>query len=126
MYYLYRFNIVSDSLETYKEITNITRSWPIVFRQRIVFGEYKKIFYPPGTEKMRNFFRPCATERLFLAQAYEDKDSLVFLDTDTLFLRPPEDLSCQVENFAREEIMGIAPCLYYYSPHFEKVREMST
>lgn len=117
------FNIVSDSLETFNEITNITQRWPIAYRQRIVFGEYKEIFYPPGTEQMKNMFRPCATERLFLAHAYEEKDSLVFLDTDTLFLRPPEDLSRQIYNFESEQAIGIAPCLYYYGPKFFKVRE---
>lgn len=113
---------MSDSLATHLAVTNLTQGWPSTYRQRVVFGEYKEVFYPPGTEKLREMFRPCATERLFLAQAYEDKDALLFLDTDTLFLRPPEDLWCQINNFGREQIISMAPCLYFYGPYFRKVR----
>ncbi|MPC61330.1 Glucoside xylosyltransferase 1 [Portunus trituberculatus] len=90
-----------------------------MLRQRIAFSKYKQVFYPPGTEKMKNLFRPCATGKLFLAQTLEDKDAVVFLDTDTLFLKPPEMLWRTLYDFNPYQVIGIAPCLYYYGRHFK-------
>ncbi|KAG0713148.1 Glucoside xylosyltransferase 2 [Chionoecetes opilio] len=115
-----RFNIVSDTYKTYEEVTNITQAWPIEYKQRIVFGDFKRIYYPPGTEKMKNMFRLCATERLFLAQTFEEKDALIFLDTDVLFLRPPEYLWGHIHNFTTEQAIGIAPCPLHVWPAVQK------
>ncbi|XP_063875952.1 uncharacterized protein LOC135108970 isoform X2 [Scylla paramamosain] len=114
------FNIVADSYATYETVTNLTASWPAAYRQRVVFDEFKKVFFPPGTKKMKNLFRPCAIGKLFLAQTFEDKDAVVFLDTDTLFLMPPEDLWRKVYEFNPHQVIGIAPCLYMYGPGFKK------
>ncbi|XP_045119476.1 glucoside xylosyltransferase 1-like isoform X3 [Portunus trituberculatus] len=113
------FNIVADSYATYETVANLTASWPAAYRQRIAFSKYKQVFYPPGTEKMKNLFRPCATGKLFLAQTLEDKDAVVFLDTDTLFLKPPEMLWRTLYDFNPYQVIGIAPCLYYYGRHFK-------
>ncbi|XP_063875962.1 glucoside xylosyltransferase 2-like isoform X4 [Scylla paramamosain] len=114
------FNIVADSYATYETVTNLTASWPAAYRERVVFDEFKEVFYPPGAEDMMNMFRLCATERLFLAQTFEDKDAVVFLDTDTLFLMPPENLWRKVYEFNPHQVIGIAPCLYMYGPRFKK------
>ncbi|KAK8388018.1 hypothetical protein O3P69_020122 [Scylla paramamosain] len=114
------FNILADSYTTYEMVVNLTASWSAAYRQRVVLGDYKEVFYPPGTEEMKNMFRPCATGRLFLAQTFEDKDAMVFLDTDTLFLMPPEELWRKVCAFNLHHVIGIAPCLYLYGPGFKK------
>ncbi|MPC45125.1 Glucoside xylosyltransferase 1 [Portunus trituberculatus] len=90
-----------------------------MLRQRLVFSEYKQVFYPPGTKKIKNLFRPCATGKLFLPQTLQDKDAVVFLDTDTLFLMPPEMLWRKLYAFNPSQIIGIAPCLHECSTVFK-------
>ncbi|XP_045624744.1 glucoside xylosyltransferase 1 isoform X1 [Procambarus clarkii] len=114
-----KFNIITDTTEMYHDIINVTRSWPEAYRSRLIFDN-TRVFYPPKTEEMRDMFRPCATERLFLPQIFPQKDALIFLDTDLLFMQPPEDLWKEFQNFEERHSVGISPCLYMYGPGFKK------
>ncbi|XP_045624745.1 glucoside xylosyltransferase 1 isoform X2 [Procambarus clarkii] len=116
-----KFNIITDTTEMYHDIINVTRSWPEAYRSRLIFDN-TRVFYPPKTEEMRDMFRPCATERLFLPQIFPQKDALIFLDTDLLFMQPPEDLWKEFQNFEERHSVGISPCLYMYGPGFKKER----
>ncbi|RXG67460.1 hypothetical protein Avbf_08015 [Armadillidium vulgare] len=43
-------------------------------------------------------------------------DSVVYLDTDMIFLKPPEDLWEEFSKFDSFQISGMAPCLFHYTP----------
>ncbi|XP_068241319.1 glucoside xylosyltransferase 1-like [Palaemon carinicauda] len=45
-------------------------------------------------------------------------DALIAVDTDVLFMQPPEDLWDEFGNFERRQISGIAPCLSRYGRNF--------
>ncbi|GFG37561.1 hypothetical protein Cfor_09602 [Coptotermes formosanus] len=45
-----------------------------------------------NTDEWRKLFKPCASQRLFLPTVLHDVDSLLYVDTDTLFLGPLEDV----------------------------------
>ena len=63
---------------------------------------------------MRSMFRVCATERLFVPDMFPSLDAAVYIDTDLLFLRPPEDLWNEFLRFDRRQVAAMAPCLYHY------------
>uniref|UniRef100_A0A6A7G324 UDP-D-xylose:beta-D-glucoside alpha-1,3-D-xylosyltransferase n=1 Tax=Hirondellea gigas TaxID=1518452 RepID=A0A6A7G324_9CRUS len=63
---------------------------------------------------MRNMFRECATERLFLPQMLPTEDALIYLDTDLIFMRPPEELWHHFYNFNEKQVAAMAPCLFHY------------
>ncbi|XP_069677720.1 glucoside xylosyltransferase 1 isoform X2 [Periplaneta americana] len=45
-----------------------------------------------NVDEWRKLFKPCASQRLFLPTVLSDIDSLLYVDTDTLFLGPLEDV----------------------------------
>ncbi|XP_066972456.1 glucoside xylosyltransferase 2-like [Macrobrachium rosenbergii] len=110
-----QFSIVTNSQETYKEITGITDSWPSEYhRRRLVFGVRRDVYYPPDLSDMQNMFCTCCTERLFLPDILADVDSVIFVDTDTIFMQPPEDLFENFGFFDERQVAGVTPCLYMY------------
>lgn len=63
---------------------------------------------------MREMFHACSTERLFLHKILPSEDSAVYLDTDNIFLKPPEDLWEEFSHFDSIQMSGLSPCLYLY------------
>lgn len=63
---------------------------------------------------MRRLFRPCATLRLFLAELLPSVDSVIYLDTDLIFLRPLTDLWAKFKKFSEVNLAAMAPCLNHY------------
>ena len=43
-------------------------------------------------KQWKKLFKPCASQRLFLPQILASVDSLLYVDTDVVFLAPVEDL----------------------------------
>ena len=52
--------------------------------------------------------QPCATQRLFLPRVLAEEDAVVYLDTDTLFMRPPEELWAQFAHFGPQTLVAMA------------------
>ena len=68
------------------------------------------IQFPPGTEKAwRDLFKPCACQRLFIPSLLKDVSATLYLDTDTLFHRPPEDIWRLFRRFNGSHIAALAP-----------------
>ncbi|XP_063605885.1 glucoside xylosyltransferase 2-like, partial [Penaeus indicus] len=115
-----RFLVIADSKSLYQRLVNTTSNWPIEYQQRLSF-EYYNVWYPPGREDMRNMFRVCATERLFLPDMFPDLDAAIYIDTDLVFLRPPEDLWAEFRKFNDRQVAAMAPCLYHYGSTRNKI-----
>ncbi|XP_037783291.1 glucoside xylosyltransferase 2-like [Penaeus monodon] len=115
-----RFLVIADSKSLYQRLVNTTSNWPIEYQQRLSF-EYYDVWYPPGREDMRNMFRVCATERLFLPDMFPDLDAAIYIDTDLVFLRPPEDLWAEFRKFNDKQVAAMAPCLYHYGSTRNKI-----
>ncbi|XP_064119247.1 glucoside xylosyltransferase 1-like [Macrobrachium nipponense] len=56
----------------------------------------------------------CCTERLFLPDVFPDVDSVIFIDTDTIFMQSPEDLFKHFAFFDDRQVAGVTPSLYWY------------
>ncbi len=69
---------------------------------------------------MATWFRPCATLRLFLPNLVPPEvDTLLFVDTDFIFLDNPVKLIESIEydadvNFKSGKLAAMAPCLFHY------------
>ncbi|KAI8505422.1 Glucoside xylosyltransferase 2 [Branchiostoma belcheri] len=62
-------------------------SWPASIHEKLSYTIYP-IMYPPGenSQEWKKLFRPCASQRLFLPELLTEVDSLLYMDTDILFL----------------------------------------
>lgn len=112
---------MADSKELYHRFTNVTSEWPEEYQRRIAF-EWHPVWYPRDREDMRTMFRTCATERLFLPEMFPTLDAAIYIDTDLLFLRPPEELWAEFQKFDSKQVAAMAPCLYHYGTTRNKVR----
>ncbi|XP_035215105.1 glucoside xylosyltransferase 1-like isoform X1 [Stegodyphus dumicola] len=67
--------------------------WPSAILERLSF-EIHPINFPNGSEgdEWKKLFKLCACQRLFLPSILHHIDSLLYVDTDVLFLRPVEEL----------------------------------
>ncbi|XP_045625061.1 glucoside xylosyltransferase 1 [Procambarus clarkii] len=115
-----RFLVVADSEKLFKQFVDLTSSWPEKYKSRLVF-EYRDVWYPADREDMRFMFRVCATERLFLPDMFPSLDAAIYIDTDLVFLRPPEQLWQEFHKFNDVQLAAMAPCLYHYGSRKNKV-----
>ena len=113
--------MVADSKQLYNLFTNVTSEWPGVYQKRVTF-EWHPVWYPRDREDMRTMFRTCATERLFLPEMFPTLDAAIYIDTDLIFLRPPEELWAEFHKFDAVQVAAMAPCLYHYGTSKNNVR----
>lgn len=85
-------------------------AWPERARQRFTVELYP-ISYPgvEDVEKWRALFKPCATQRLFMPYLVRGTERALYVDTDILFLRPPEEVWRFFGEFAPEQLAALAP-----------------
>ncbi|XP_047740643.1 glucoside xylosyltransferase 1 [Hyalella azteca] len=108
-----RFIVVADSEELYSKLVALSTDFPPQYRDKLSF-EYLPVWYPNDRLYMRNMFRECATERLFVPAMLPKEDAIIYIDTDFVFLRPPEDLWAHFHKFDSVQVAAMAPCLYHY------------
>ncbi|CAL4164409.1 unnamed protein product, partial [Meganyctiphanes norvegica] len=100
-----RFHIITDTDRVPDFINSLTSDWPEEYRKRLSFN-YHDATYPPGAEKG---WRPCATLRLYFPDIFPELDAAIYLDTDMIFLRSPEDLWNEFSHFNDMQIAAMGP-----------------
>ncbi|XP_052221186.1 glucoside xylosyltransferase 2-like isoform X2 [Dreissena polymorpha] len=85
--------------------------WPPKYRQRIEFALYN-ITFPEHdgvkAEEWQKLFKPCACQRLFISDILHHIDSLIYVDTDVLFLGPIEDIWALFKSFNSSHMSALA------------------
>jgi len=114
------FHVIADSKKLFGRLVNKTVSWPDQFRKKIRFTMHD-VWYPEEREDMRSMFRVCATERLFVPDMFPNMDKAIYIDTDLIFMRPPEDLWSFFDDFSSTHIAAMAPCMYHYGSERNKI-----
>ncbi|KAL7643568.1 UNVERIFIED_CONTAM: hypothetical protein RMT77_005550 [Armadillidium vulgare] len=109
-----RFIVIVNHEDIFKELLAKIEDWPERIRRNIILD--KKDIWFPDKEDFEKLFRLCSTERLFLVENLPNEDSVVYLDTDTMFLHPPENLWGEFSKFNSIQMSGLSPSLYFYSP----------
>ncbi|KAL8584856.1 hypothetical protein ACOMHN_037561 [Nucella lapillus] len=85
-------------------------SWPAEILERVEYRMYDVTF--PVTEKAedwRKLFKTCATQRLFIPTLLQDVDSLIYVDTDVIFLTPLPTLWAFFSAFNATQLVAVAP-----------------
>ncbi|KAL4604840.1 glucoside xylosyltransferase 1 [Arapaima gigas] len=83
--------------------------WPGTYRSRFNYTIYPITFPTENAGEWKKLFKPCASQRLFLPLILTQVDSLLYVDTDILFLRPPEDLWSFLAQFNSTQLAAMAP-----------------
>ncbi|XP_041934677.1 glucoside xylosyltransferase 1 [Alosa sapidissima] len=84
-------------------------SWPSLHRSKFNYTIYPISFPGKHQEEWKKLFKPCASQRLFLPILLKDVDSLLYVDTDTLFLRPLEDAWALLSRFNATQLAAMSP-----------------
>ncbi|KAI2530440.1 glucoside xylosyltransferase 2, partial [Homo sapiens] len=79
-----------DSLKP--EFDKQLRQWPDSYTKKFEHRIYPITFSVGNPQEWKKLFKPCAAQRLFLPVILKDVDSLLYVDTDVLFLRPVDDI----------------------------------
>lgn len=82
-------------------------SWS--FLRRFDYSLYPITFPCDSAADWKKLFKPCASQRLFLPLILKEVDSLLYVDTDILFLRPVDDIWSLLKKFNSTQIAAMAP-----------------
>ncbi|XP_062317456.1 glucoside xylosyltransferase 1-like isoform X1 [Osmerus eperlanus] len=92
-------NSFKDSLNT----------WPSVVQNKFNYTTYPITFPRENANEWKKLFKPCASQRLFLPLILKDVDSLLYVDTDILFLQPVEEIWSFLSLFNSSHVAAMAP-----------------
>ncbi|XP_057186419.1 glucoside xylosyltransferase 1 isoform X1 [Triplophysa rosa] len=102
------FNIFAED-ELHVGFRQALESWPEKFRSKFNYSTHPITFPSENAREWRKLFKPCASQRLFLPLILKDVDSLLYVDTDILFLRPVEDIWKFLSGFNSSHVAAMAP-----------------
>ncbi|XP_077582029.1 glucoside xylosyltransferase 2 [Stigmatopora nigra] len=83
--------------------------WPRFVTAKFQYTLYRITFSVGNAEEWKKLFKPCAAQRLFLPVILKDIDSLLYVDTDVLFLRPMDDIWKILKSFNSTQLAAMAP-----------------
>ncbi|KAM5280630.1 glucoside xylosyltransferase 2 [Ctenodactylus gundi] len=96
-----------DSLKP--EFDKQLRQWPDSYTKKFEHRLYPITFSVGNPQEWKKLFKPCAAQRLFLPVILKDVDSLLYVDTDVLFLRPVDDIWKLLKQFNSTQLAAMAP-----------------
>uniref|UniRef100_A0A4W5NRF3 UDP-D-xylose:beta-D-glucoside alpha-1,3-D-xylosyltransferase n=1 Tax=Hucho hucho TaxID=62062 RepID=A0A4W5NRF3_9TELE len=83
--------------------------WARAISNKFQYSIYPITFSVGNAEEWKKLFKPCAAQRLFLPVILKDVDSLLYVDTDVLFLRPMDDMWSFLKAFNTTQLAAMAP-----------------
>uniref|UniRef100_A0A8C1AGR1 Glucoside xylosyltransferase 1 n=1 Tax=Cyprinus carpio carpio TaxID=630221 RepID=A0A8C1AGR1_CYPCA len=98
-----RFHIFAED-DLHAGFRQELESWPQRFRSKFSYSVYPISFPSDNAREWKRLFKPCASQRLFLPV-----DSVLYVDTDVLFLRPLEDVWSFLSRFNSSQVAAMAP-----------------
>lgn len=84
-------------------------SWPGFVRSRFNYTVYSISFPSENAAEWKKLFKPCASQRLFLPLILKHVDSIVYVDSDILFLQPVDKLWAFLSQFNSSQLAAMAP-----------------
>ncbi|XP_063797103.1 glucoside xylosyltransferase 2 isoform X1 [Pseudophryne corroboree] len=103
-----RFHIFAeDALKP--EFEHKLAEWPRPLSRKFDYKIYPISFSVGNAQEWKKLFKPCASQRLFLPMILQDVDSLLYVDTDVLFLRPLDDIWQFLKHFNSTQLAAMAP-----------------
>ncbi|XP_074532996.1 glucoside xylosyltransferase 2 [Halichoeres trimaculatus] len=83
--------------------------WPPSALSKFQYSIYPITFSVGNADEWKKLFKPCAAQRLFLPVVLKDIDSLLYVDSDVLFLRPLDDIWRLFQSFNSTQLAAMAP-----------------
>ncbi|KAK6473996.1 glucoside xylosyltransferase 2-like isoform X1 [Huso huso] len=103
-----KFHIFAeDSLKS--QFEKGLNKWPHPFTLKFQYSIYSITFSVGNAQEWKKLFKPCAAQRLFLPVILKEVDSLLYVDTDVLFLRPMDDIWSFLKEFNTTQLAAMAP-----------------
>ncbi|MEE6502472.1 hypothetical protein FKM82_004529, partial [Ascaphus truei] len=103
-----QFHIFADDALK-QEFENKLQEWPHPYSRKFEYKIYPITFSVGNAQEWKKLFKPCAAQRLFLPMILQDVDSLLYVDTDVLFLRPLDDIWAFLKHFNDTQLAAMAP-----------------
>ncbi|KAG4080157.1 hypothetical protein HA402_008228 [Bradysia odoriphaga] len=103
-----KFIIVTEtsSIASFREKLE---DWLVLTKNEFTFEILPLTFPEKHKNEWKNLFKPCAAQRLFLPSLLSHIDSVLYVDTDTLFLTPVSDIWHFFTEFNSTQIAGLSP-----------------
>ncbi|CAK1550519.1 unnamed protein product [Leptosia nina] len=119
---LYFIIFTDDKLKSNFSLT--LNEWKDVLGDKLDFELHKINFPEAHSEEWLNLFSKCAAQRLFIPKLIPHIDAMIYVDTDSLFLGPPQHLWDQFSRFNATQISAMSleddnPNVSWY-PRFAK------
>uniref|UniRef100_A0AAG5DQY3 UDP-D-xylose:beta-D-glucoside alpha-1,3-D-xylosyltransferase n=1 Tax=Anopheles atroparvus TaxID=41427 RepID=A0AAG5DQY3_ANOAO len=77
---------------------------------RIFTYEIHSLTFPRANQdEWRKLFKPCAAQRLFLPSLLTHLDAVLYVDSDTVFLSPVQEIWSMLHSFNASQFAGMAP-----------------
>ncbi|XP_055047075.2 glucoside xylosyltransferase 1 [Misgurnus anguillicaudatus] len=103
-----RFHIFAEN-QLHASIKATLDSWPAFISLKFSYVVHPISFPNDHHEEWSQLFKPCASQRLFLPMILRNVDSLLYVDTDVLFLRPVEFIWDTLARFNSTQLVAMAP-----------------
>ncbi|KAK7149742.1 hypothetical protein R3I94_009145 [Phoxinus phoxinus] len=103
-----RFHIFAEE-QLHTNIKAALDSWPAFIRVKFSYVVHPISFPHENHEEWSQLFKPCASQRLFLPMILREVDSLLYVDTDVLFLQPIELIWDMLALFNSTQLVAMAP-----------------
>ncbi|XP_056365532.1 glucoside xylosyltransferase 1 isoform X2 [Oenanthe melanoleuca] len=100
------FHIFAED-QLHESFKDILDEFP--YEGRVNYTLYPITFPSESAAEWKKLFKPCASQRLFLPLILKNVDSLLYVDTDILFLRPVDDIWSFLRKFNSTQIAAMAP-----------------
>lgn len=88
------FRLLRDRLEMFRKYFNFVY-------------DLKEVKFP--NQEVRNLFKPCASQRLFLPSLVENDSEVIYVDSDVIFLSPLSGVFDIFKSFNSSQIAALAP-----------------
>uniref|UniRef100_A0A1A8R526 Glucoside xylosyltransferase 1 n=1 Tax=Nothobranchius rachovii TaxID=451742 RepID=A0A1A8R526_9TELE len=89
--------------------TEALESWPRFIRRKYNYSIYSISFPSENAAEWKKLFKPCASQRLFLPLILKDVDSIIYVDSDILFLQPVDHLWAFLSQFNPSQLAAMSP-----------------
>lgn len=83
--------------------------WQKITKDGFHFKVLPLTFPVHNAAEWRRLFKPCASQRLFLPTILTDVDSLLYVDTDVLFMTPVETVWSHFAKMNASQMVALAP-----------------
>ncbi|XP_041048567.1 glucoside xylosyltransferase 2 isoform X1 [Carcharodon carcharias] len=103
-----KFHIFAEDI-LQPQFESSIKAWPFSFKSHVDYNIYPITFSTGKPQEWKKLFKPCAAQRLFLPMILKDVDSLLYVDTDVLFLRPVDDVWYFLNLFNSTQLAAMAP-----------------